>query len=136
MRAGYAGRLAGDAAKAAPPPSAAKTDQPSAPSPHERWNVVRGRPGEAKVEYVVDAKRYKAWVSCGTSCPKEGGRMEVEYSAGDPTRVVRNRVGSYSRLAIGALVGIPVGIAVSVVVLRRDLAVLRRRWAHRAFFAR
>ena len=77
-------------------------------------DVVPGRQGEAKVEYFVDATRYEAWVYCGTSCPNEGDRMEVEYSAGDPTEVVRNRTRPYSALAVGALSLTALGIVACV----------------------
>ncbi|MFJ8580932.1 hypothetical protein [Micromonospora sp. NPDC093277] len=84
--------------------------------------VVRGRSGEAKMEYFVDAKRYEAWVDCGNSCPKVGDRMEVEYSASDPTEVVRNRKRPYSSFDVGALTLIGLGIVACALLLRRDLA--------------
>ncbi|MFY1577482.1 hypothetical protein ACN26Z_21545 [Verrucosispora sp. WMMD703] len=89
-------------------------------------DVVRGRQGEAKVEYFVDAKRYEAWVYCGTSCPNEGDRMEVEYSASDPTEVVRNRARTYSPLAVGVLILTALGIVLCISLLRRAMATQSR----------
>lgn len=89
--------------------------------------VVPGRPGEVRVEYFADTRRYEAWVNCGRSCPREGGQMEIEYSASDPANVVRNKKGPYSTLAIAGFLLTAFGIVISSVVLRRDLVHRRHR---------
>lgn len=88
--------------------------------------AVPGRPGEAEVEYLVDGERQQRWISCGGSCPEEGDVIEVEYSAGDPREVVRNRAGPYSSTAVVALLVTGSGLLVSGVLLVRDTIALRR----------
>ncbi|GAA2626213.1 hypothetical protein GCM10010399_67100 [Dactylosporangium fulvum] len=82
--------------------------------------VSPGRTGEAEVEYVADGNRHQQWISCGTSCPRAGDWMEVEYSAGDPRQVARNRMRPYSSTAVVALFVTGAGIVVCGILLRRS----------------
>ncbi|MBQ0894376.1 hypothetical protein KBX37_14935 [Micromonospora sp. U56] len=88
--------------------------------------VTSGRTGEAEVEYFADGKRYQAWVYCGTSCPNEGDRMEVEYSINNPTNVVRNRARPFSMTSVVAFFVTGSGIVICGILLRRDIISLRR----------
>ncbi|HEX5539973.1 MAG TPA: DUF3592 domain-containing protein [Micromonospora sp.] len=88
--------------------------------------VVRGRGGEAQVEYAVGGHRYREWVYCGTSCPKEGELFEVEYSAKDPRQVVRNRAGPFSRTALFGLFVTTFAISLFVILFQRELRKLMR----------